>query len=181
MIPVTVQAFISAPREELFELIADYGVRPAWCDHFMDDYRLAHPDARGQGAGARYMLDAPGWKHYVEVTIVEADGPRRIVEALRGGRNGKTRGEIVWELSREGQGLTRVEVTFATEPGTPREAFKEKFGSRGWTKRQLKTALERLRVIFEEQPDEPLARVSVAGYEPMRAPRFGASPRIVRG
>jgi len=181
MIPVTVQGFISAPREELFEFIADYGVRPAWCDHFMDDYRLAHPDARGEGAGARYLLDAPGYEHYVEATIAEADAPRRIVEALRGGRNGRTRGELAWELSRESGGTTRVEVTFANEPGTPREAFKERFGARGWSRRQFKTALERLRVIFEERPDQPLARASVAGYEPLRAPRFGASPRIARG
>jgi uncharacterized protein YndB with AHSA1/START domain len=180
MIPVTAKAFISAPREELFDFIADYGARPAWCDHFMEDYRLAHPDAIGKGAGARFRLDAPGYTHYVEVTIVEADAPRRMVESLHGGRNWRTNGEIVWELTREGRGLTGVEVTMASDPGTPREAFKEKFGSRRWTARQLKTALERLRVIFEEQPDKPLARASVAGYEPSRAPRFGASPRVVR-
>jgi hypothetical protein len=88
---------------------------------------------------------------------------------------------MAWELSREGRGLTRVEVTLDWQPGTPREAFKEKFGSRGWTRRQLKTALERLRVIFEEQPDAPLARASIAGFEPLRSARFGASPGVVRG
>src|SRR3954470_12561481 len=181
MLPVTVHAFISAPREEVFDFIADYGARPAWCDHFMSDYRLAHPDARGEGAGARYLLDAPGWKHYMEATIVKAERPRLILEALHGGRNGKTRGEIAWELSRDAGAQTRVEVTFATEPGTPRERFKERFGSRRWTRRQLKTALERLRVIFEEHPEGPLARASVAGYEPLRASRFGASSGVVRG
>ena len=181
MIPVTVHGFISAPREDLFDLVADLGLRPAWCDHFMKDFRLAHPDARGLGAGARYALEAPGYKHYVETTIVEADRPRRIVERLHGGRNGFSRGEMVWELSREGRGQTRVEVTLAWEPGMPRERFKEALGSRRWTRRQLKIALERLRVIFEERPDAPLARVTVAGYEPLRAPRFGASPRVVRG
>src|SRR3954451_8923716 len=181
MLPGTVHAFISATREEVFDFIADYGARPAWCDHFMSDYRLAHPDARGEGAGARYLLDAPGLKRYVEVTIVEGDRPLRLVEALRGGRNMKTNGEIDWELSREGRGLTRVEVTFTIEPGTPREAFKEKFGSRPWTRRQLKTALERLRVIFEEGTKEPLARATVAGWEDLRAARFGASTKVVRG
>src|SRR5919202_1261549 len=129
----------------------------------MEDYRLTHPDASGLGAGARFLLDAPGYKRYVETTIVAAERPRRIVEAMHGGRNLKTHGEIAWELAREGRGLTRVEVTMANEPGTPREAFKEKFGSRGWTRRQFATALERLRVIFEEQPDAPLAHASVAG------------------
>jgi uncharacterized protein YndB with AHSA1/START domain len=180
MIPVTVHAFISAPREDLFDFISDVGARPAWCDHFMDDFRLAHPDAHGEGAGARYELDEPGWRHYEEVTIVKAERPRLIVEAMHGGRNLKTRGEIVWELSREAGGQTRVAVTVARDPGTPREAFKEKFGSRRWTRRQLKTALERLRVIFEEQPDQPLARASIAGYEVLRGPRFGTSPKIAR-
>jgi uncharacterized protein YndB with AHSA1/START domain len=181
MIPVTVHAYISAPREDLFDFVSDIGARPAWCDHFMQDFRLAHPDAHGEGAGARFLLNEPGWKHYEEVTIVKAERPRLIVERMHGGRNLKTKGEIVWELSREAGGQTRVEVTWAREPGTPREAFKEKFGSRRWMRRQLKTALERLRVVFEEQPDTPLARASIAGYETLRAPRFGASPKIVRG
>jgi hypothetical protein len=181
MIPVTVQAFISAPREDLFGFIADFSVRPAWCDHFMDDFRLASPHSEGRGAGARFLLDAPGYKHYVESTIVETDPPRRIVEKLHGGRNGKSRGEWIWELSRQGTALTRVESTLVWDPGTPREVFKEKFGSTRWTRRQLKIALERLRVIFEEQRDRPLARASIAGYEPLRSPRFGVSPRIVRG
>lgn len=181
MIPVTVNAFISAPREDLFDFITDYAVRPAWCDHFMGDYRLVTPDARGTGAGARYLLDAPGYKRYVESSIVAAERPRLIAEAVHGGRNLKSHGGFEWELTREGSGLTRIELTMTYEPGTPREAFKEKFGARGWTRRQLKTSLERLRVIFEEERDRPLARASVAGYEPLRAPRFGASPRVVRG
>jgi uncharacterized protein YndB with AHSA1/START domain len=181
MIPVTVQAFISAPREDLFDFIADLSLRPAWCDHFMKDFRLAHPDTRGKGAGARFLLEAPGFRHYVETTIVEADRPRRIVESLHGGRNGYSSGEMVWELSRQGSGLTRVEVTFAWEPVMPRERLKEMLGSRRWTRRQLKTALERLRVIFEERPEGELARATIAGYEVLRAPRFGVSPKVVRG
>jgi hypothetical protein len=117
----------------------------------------------------------------VESTIVEADPGRRLVEGLHGGRNGRSRGEWVWELSRQGNALTRVESTLVWEPGTPREGFKEKFGSTRWTRRQLKTALERLRVVFEEQRDRPLAHASIAGYEPLRSPRFGVSTRIARG
>jgi uncharacterized membrane protein len=181
MIPVTVHAFISAPREDLYDFIADFGARPAWCDHFMEDYRLAHPRATGEGAGARYLLAAPGYRHYVETTLVKAEKPVGMVERLHGGRNGRSRGELKWELSREGVGLTRVEVTLEWRPGTPREAFKEKLGGRRWTRRQLKSALERLRVIFEERPDGPLARASIAGFEPLRSSRFGASPRAARG
>jgi hypothetical protein len=50
-----------------------------------------------------------------------------------------------------------------------------------WMNRQTKTALERLRLIFEEGVDEPLARVTVAGFEQLKGPRFGEHPRPARG
>jgi hypothetical protein len=43
-----------------------------------------------------------------------------------------------------------------------------------WMRRQTKIALERLRRIFEEPRDAPLARATIAGYEPLKAVRFGA-------
>src|SRR5712671_5152359 len=150
MLPVTVDAYISAPREELYEWIADLASRPAWCDHFQKDYRLAHPRSRGKGAAARYLLDAPLARMYVETAIVEAESPLSIGEATHGGRYGRTKGEVVWEISRGGPGLTKVEMTTQWEAGTPRERFKETLGSRRWLRRQSKVALERLRVIFEE-------------------------------
>ena len=44
-------------------------------------------------------------------------------------------------------------------------------------RRQTKKALERLRMIFEEPPSGPLKRATIAGYEPRKAPRFGAAHR----
>jgi uncharacterized protein YndB with AHSA1/START domain len=181
MLPVTVHAHISASREEIYEYIADLALRPAWCDHYLKDYRLAHPRSQGIGAAARYLLDAPRNKQYYEVTVAEAEHPRLIVERAHGGRNGRTKGEVTWELVRAGQGLTRVEMTMWTRAGTPREAFKERLGTRGWVARQSKTALDRLRLIFEEGVDAPLARATIAGFEPLKAPRFGVSPRPARG
>jgi uncharacterized protein YndB with AHSA1/START domain len=181
MLPVTAQASISASREELYEYIVDLALRPAWCDHYLKDFRLVNPRSRGVGAGARYLIDAPMSRLYMETTIVEAESPRRIVERAHGGRNLRTRGGVTWELTRAGAGLTRVETTYWHEAGTPREAFKQRLGMHGWLNRQTKTALDRLRVIFEEGSREPLARATVAGFEPLKAPRFGESPRPARG
>jgi uncharacterized protein YndB with AHSA1/START domain len=181
MLPVIAHAAISASREEIYDTIADLAVRPAWCDHYQKDFRLAHPRSRGKGAAARYLVDAPLSSLWMEVTVVESESPRRIVEQAHGGRNGRTKGGVTWELTRAGQGLTRVEMTTWTEAGTARERFKERLGMRGWMTRQSRTALERLRLIFEEGIDEPLARATVAGFEPLKAPRFGESPRVVRG
>jgi hypothetical protein len=67
-----------------------------------------------------------------------------------------------------------VDVTAATEPGTRVDAMRERFGSRRWYRSQLAAALRRLRRVFEDDRDRPLARVGVAGYESLKAPRFGA-------
>jgi uncharacterized membrane protein len=181
MLPVSAQASISASRDEIYDYIADLALRPAWCDHYLKDYRLAHPRSKGVGAAARYLIDAPLSRLYMEVTVIESESPRRIVERAHGGRNLRTKGGVTWELTRAGAGLTRVETTYWHDAGTPREAFKQRLGMHRWMNRQTRTALERLRLIFEEGTDEPLARVSVAGFEPMKGPRFGESPRALRG
>lgn len=173
MVPVTAHTAISASREEIFDFLVDLANRTAWMDHCTSDLRLAHPKSKGVGAAIRYRLHLPRNRQWVESQIVEAERPRRILEATRGGRSNKTRGEVLFELSRQGRSLTRVEMTVWSEPGTPREALIEKLGARRWTKRQAKVALERLRAVFEERPDEPLARATVAGWEPQKAARFG--------
>jgi uncharacterized protein YndB with AHSA1/START domain len=173
MVPVTVHTAIAASREEIFEFISDVANRAAWMDHCTSDLRLAHPKTTGVGAAIRYRLHLPRNRQWVQTQIVEADAPRRLVEATRGGRSNRTRGEVVYELSRQGRSLTRVEMTTWSEAGTPREALLEKLGARRWTRRQGKIALERLRAVFEERPDEPLVRATVAGWEPQKAARFG--------
>src|ERR671937_378817 len=158
---VTVDVHISAPREDVYDFIADLGGRPAWTDHYMKDYRLSRPNPYGLGAAARFVLKAPFAKEYVELAIVEYDRPRRIVVEAHVGRRGRNRSVAVYEFEQESAGLTHVELTTYSEPAT------------GWIKRNTKLALERLRLVFEEPPDRPLARVSVAGYEPLKAARFG--------
>jgi uncharacterized protein YndB with AHSA1/START domain len=176
MLPVKVHTAISAPREDVFDFLADLSSRSAWMDHFIEDVRLAHPNSKGVGAAIRYRLNAPRYKPWFQTQIVEADRPRRLREEQRGGRQDRTRGEWVWELSRQGRGLTRVELTIWTEGGTARERLMAALGARGWLKRQAKIALNRLRSYFEERPDAPLVRSTVAGWEPQKAPRFGVEP-----
>src|SRR5215211_4877720 len=170
---VTVDVHISAPREDVFDFVADLGGRPAWTDHYLKDYRLARPNPYGLGAAARFVLRAPLAKEYAELAIVEYDRPRRIVEEARLGRRGRNRSLAVYEFEREAAGLTHVELTTYSEPATAIDRVRE-VGGVGWVKRNTKMALERLRLVFEEPPEAPLARASIAGYEPLKAARFGA-------
>ena len=170
---VTVHTSISAPREEVFDFVADLASRPAYTDHYLDDYRLARAKSSGLGAAARFLIKAPLAKEYAELTITEYDRPRRIVEEVRVGRLGRNRSVAVYEFLAEPAGVTRVELTTYSEPATPIDRIRQ-IGAAAWIKRKTKTALERLRVIFEEPPSEPLPRATLAGYEPLKAARFGA-------
>ena len=177
---VTVQSSISAPREQVFDVLADLGARPAFTDHYLTDYRLARADCHGLGAAARFVINAPLAKEAAGLAIVECDRPRRIVEELHVGRRGRSRAVAVYELTRDPAGNTKVELTTYSEPATAIDRFRQR-GVHRWMRRQTKTALERLRRIFEEPPEHPLARATIAGLEPWKGPRFGSRAGVVPG
>jgi uncharacterized protein YndB with AHSA1/START domain len=172
--PVTVHASISAPREEVFDYVADLANHVAFCDHYLSDVRLARARSDGPGAALRFRVNSPFGSQWAEVAVVEHDRPRRLVEEGRAGRVGRSRFWTVYDFGRESDRMTRVELTTWSEPASRADALRESLGARRWLRRQNKTALERLRRVFEEARDEPLARTTVAGLEPLKAPRFGA-------
>jgi uncharacterized protein YndB with AHSA1/START domain len=174
MRPIRAHVTISAPREQVYDLVADLAARVAWCDHYQRDYRLTRPRSSGVGAAARFYAKAPRSRTWVEVSVVEAARPRAMREKLRLQRLGRTPGFVEYSFEPLGASATRVQMVMWTEPATRLDAFKESLGARGWLKRQVKTSLSRLRKIFEEQPDAPLARATIAGYEPAKAARFGS-------
>jgi uncharacterized protein YndB with AHSA1/START domain len=171
--PVESRIVISAPRDEVFAFISDMASRVAWMDHFLKDYRLTRVHSVGVGAGAAFVIDAPLFPLRAEYQIVEAEAPRKLVERGRVGRWGRTTGWTEWELV-ESYGSTEVTVTAWSEPGIRWDGIKEGLGSRPWLKRQMSGSLRRLRKIFEEQSDRPLARTGVAGYESLTAARYGS-------
>jgi uncharacterized protein YndB with AHSA1/START domain len=174
VIPVALTAHIAAPREEVFDFVADLGARPSWMDHFQAEYHLTRPHNSGPGAAARYRTDPPFMKQrYDDLAIAVLDRPRRIVEEGVWGRLNRGRVQITWDFVQEGPHLTEVEFDMRTEPGRRLEAVAESLGSHGYYKRQYATALERLRIVFEEGARGELARASVAAYEPLKAPRYG--------
>jgi uncharacterized protein YndB with AHSA1/START domain len=169
---VTVHTVISAPREEIFDFVADLSLRPAYCDHYLRDYRLARANPRGVGAAARFRLDGPFAKEWGEIEIKVCDRPTRIVEEGRVGRLGRSRLAAIYDFIPEAAGTTRVELTTYSEPGTFVDKLKQT-GAAGWIKRRSGKALRRLRDIFESQPAGELPRATIAGFEPGKAPRFG--------
>ena len=164
---------ISAPRADVYAFIADIGNRVAWMDHFLKDFRLTRVNPVGVGAGAAFKIDSPLFPQRAEYQVIEAEASRHLVERGRIGRWGRTKGFTEWELA-ESYGSTEVTVTVWTEPGIRWDSLKESLGVRPWVRRQMAVSLRRLRKIFEEQQDRPLARAGVAGYEPLTAARYGS-------
>ncbi len=156
--PITLTTSVDAPRERVFEFISDLGVRPAWTDHFARDYRLERIPPRGEGAAARFRVDAPAGVTYMETVIAEAARPHRIVEHGRGGRLDRLPMRLVWEL-REGP-TTTVSITFWTEPANTVDRIREIGRSRWWRRRWAK-ALRRMRELIESGAEAP--RIEVAG------------------
>lgn len=177
MLPVEVHTHIVAPREAVFDMLADLAARPAFMDHWLEDYRLTRPRSTGRGAAARFKLDGT----WGETAIVEAVRPRRLHEEGRNGRLGGTRTVTEWELERTGPQLTRVVLTYWTEPGSRLGAMREGLGARRSARRKAKTSLERLRRVFENERDRPLARATIAGWEPGKAARHGSPVRVPGG
>ena len=173
MRPTTVHTTISAPREEVFDYVADLANHVAFTDHFIHEFRLARANSCGLGAAARFRVHAPGAKEWVEIQFAECDSPRRIVEQGRAGRLGRNQSLGIYDFSEPSPGLTRLEFTFWTEPATRIDALRESLGARSWLKRQNQRALNRLRKVFEDPPEGELARATVAAYEPAKAARFG--------
>jgi len=159
--PISASTAIDAPRQRVFEAIADLALRPAFCDHFIEDYRLARIESRGEGAAARFRVAPPLGKTWMDSVIVELEPPHLIAEDGHCGRLNRTPVFTSWELLEGAGGETTVTVTFWTEPGHPLDRIREMLGTGRWYRRNWSAGLRRLKRLIEE--DEPLPRVGVGG------------------
>lgn len=163
MDPVTLEATIDRPREEVFDYLADVANHPEFCDHYLKDWRLTRVDSAGRGAGARFRvdrrLDRFGWN---DMTLIDVQRPWRIAAAGRGGKYNRIKTFQTWELEPAGPQSTRVEWTFETEPALPTDRLMEALGYRGWLRRRARRAMRRLQSILEDNRGRG-ARATVGG------------------
>jgi uncharacterized protein YndB with AHSA1/START domain len=155
--PAMADITIDAPRELVWATISDLALRPAFCDHFMDEFRLQRIDSTGVGAAARFRIEAPRRPMWMETVIEEADAPHRLIERGRGGRIDRIPVGCAWELT-EGAGAgCEARVSFWTEPERPYDKVLDRLSAAGWYERQWKRALSRLRDLCESgDAAEPL-------------------------
>jgi uncharacterized protein YndB with AHSA1/START domain len=147
MRPVSATITIDVPRERVFDLLCDLAVRPAFTDHFIDEYRLTRVEPVGTGAAARFRLGKLWMDSAIEVT----ERPHLVREEGRGGRVNRLGVFTVWELA-EGPSDSSTEVTlsFWTEPSTFFDRLSDRLRSHRGLRRNWKRALVRLRALAEE-------------------------------
>jgi uncharacterized protein YndB with AHSA1/START domain len=161
--PLSAEIEIDVPRERVFELIGDLSARPSFTDHFLSNFHLTRIEPTGVGAGARFRVEAPLRKVWMDTTITELEPPHKIVERGLGGRTNRVQTRTVWELT-EGRGsLTAVRVAHWTEPRNPVDRGLEVLSAGSfWQERGWREALRRLRDLLEA--DALVAeRIGVAG------------------
>jgi uncharacterized protein YndB with AHSA1/START domain len=161
--PVSASVAIELPRERVFEFLSDLANRAAFTDHFIEDLRLQRISSSGVGATARFRVEPPGARLWMETVIEELDPPHRIFERGRGGRLDRIPVFTVWELLSGPGARSEVRLSFWTEPSHPLDRLRERLGAERWYRRGWSRALERLKDVLES--GRPVDRVGVAGED----------------
>jgi hypothetical protein len=160
--PVSASIEVDAPRERVFDFLADLANRPSFTDHFISDFHLIRVESAGLGAGARFRIYAPPQAVWMDTAITAADFPHRISERGHGGRENRIPSATEWEVLAGLGSLTTVRVAYWTEPDHPVDRAKEVLGGASyWYERDWRAALRRLRDILESQGQAE--RIGVAG------------------
>jgi uncharacterized protein YndB with AHSA1/START domain len=163
--PVSAEVEVDVPRQRVFEAIADLGLRPAFTDHFLADFHLTRIESTGAGAGARFRIAVWPRQVWMDTVIAEADEPHRIVEHGRGGRGNRIPSTTIWELTEGPGSLTKVRVSYWTEPNAIDRCLELLSAASIVYERCWRKALNRLRDQLES--GEPgRRRVAVAGGNP---------------
>jgi len=104
--PVTVSINVPHDPEIVFDFLDVMANHEPFNDHLMRDWVLSGPE-RGVGSRARVTTRALGMSDVVDIEVVDAEAPTRIVERNTAARAGRT-GEGTYELAALPGGGTRV-------------------------------------------------------------------------
>jgi uncharacterized protein YndB with AHSA1/START domain len=109
--PVTVSVDVPNPREDVYEFLDVLANHEPFNDHLMVDWKYSGARA-GVGAKANARVKAPGSNENVDIEVIEADPPRRIVEESLSAR-GKRRTRGTYTLTELPDGGTRIAFELA--------------------------------------------------------------------
>jgi hypothetical protein len=104
--PVTVSVDVPLDRQRVFDFLDVMANHEPFTNHLMRDWELSGP-ARGVGSKARVKTKALGVTDNVEIEVVDAEAPARIVERNVAAKAGRT-GQGTYMLEPLPDGGTRI-------------------------------------------------------------------------
>jgi uncharacterized protein YndB with AHSA1/START domain len=118
--PVTVSVNVPSKREDVYEFLDVLANHEPFTDHLMVDWQYTGPRA-GVGAKANARVKAVSSNENVQIEVIEADPPRRIVEeSLSAGGKRRTRGTYTLEELPEGGTRISFELAWIEAPRNER-------------------------------------------------------------
>jgi uncharacterized protein YndB with AHSA1/START domain len=111
MKPVTVSIDLPQSRQDVFDFLDVMANHEPFTDHILKDWHYSGPD-RGLGSKARVHISAAGRTDTVDIEVIDAEPPARIVERNIGA-GGKRVATGTYVLSDRPEGGTHVQFEYA--------------------------------------------------------------------
>ena len=150
--PVTVSVTVPQDPEHVFEFLDLMANHEPFNDHLMHDWELSGPE-RGVGSKARVHTRALGMSDVVDIEVIEAEAPTRIVERNTAAKAGRT-GQGTYTLDPLPDRGTRItfEYRWIVAPMIDRLTAPV---ARAYIRRNNETAMRRLAALLaEHDPSE---------------------------
>jgi uncharacterized protein YndB with AHSA1/START domain len=145
--PVTVSVEVARPRQEVFDYVDVLANHEGWLKNLYKDWSFEGPK-RGVGAKARAQVDAPAAREKVEIEVVEARAPERIVEEVTSA-HGKRETTGTYRFVEIAGGGTRIEFELAWRKA-PRSERLAPFMVRAFMSRALGKSMKTLAALLEK-------------------------------
>lgn len=148
--PVTVSIEVPQPPDQVFEFLDLMANHEPFNDHLMRDWSYSGPD-RGVGSRARVHTRAMGVSDVIDIEVVAAEAPTRIVERNTAQKAGRV-GQGTYTLAPSSSGGTRVTFEFRWIVAPMIDRLTSPF-ARAYIRRNNATSMRRLAALLAEREE----------------------------
>ncbi len=148
--PVTVSVEVPQSVEQVYEFLDLMANHEPFNDHLMRDWTFDGPD-RGVGSRARVHTRAMGVSDVVDIEVIAADAPTRIVERNTAQKAGRV-GQGTYALAPTATGGTRVTFEFRWIVAPMIDRLTSPL-ARAYIRRNNATAMRRLAALLAEREE----------------------------